>query len=1600
MYITMVEDKPISYQESATENHNTLASSKMDSIFSGKHCEASSEYVTAIYSYMPQHSDEINLRTGQKIKILSKDCRHSGAEGWWVGQEPKTGHVGVFPSGYVLNPDDITSSESPGANEMKANSFEQNIWNDVTFGIGNNTDKIIAAKTKEEMSLDKSPDSEVILRHGHVRTIPATELVQQQFIGSGAFGKVYRGLWREQDIALKVFDLATNQVDNEALHLCRLSHRNIVRFYGICRLDKSNSPALVMEYAYGGSLNMVLNQRPLLGPLVLLDWALQIASGMAYLHTDARICHRDLKSSNILIREAVQKPFSLNELQRCTLLITDFGMACRSSQLAPQQSKLGTVAYAAPEVCRQEGFSFKSDIWSYGVVLWELLTLDIPFRAMEQPRLLFIIAMYNYTLYVPPGIPDLFVQLLKDCWSPTPDSRPKFENIMARLKSCKDCSFVDLEPSELAQIQQDWRELIAVHYKEEQQTVAEALSSSFRSGSLDFSTELLTQLEMLRDYRESLDRVRADLVEKAHQLHIKEELYNRVADTMGQHFMFLAVLAANHFKDPTHKIQAAQPKPPPPRKRPFVRSIFKRWGTNGNPCSTHNDYVNSAYSSTNNFQLKDRKRSINYSQCTSNNRPHLNVNTNNSSDLNNSFCDETQSISRDTSSRVGCSQGGIPLISPPTDMKHVVHVDSDWFTGQGLCESTMRLFPSAKFTSSSVGSNNDKYRNMSSGHCYSPQIRTFANTKSDSNMTDKSHPKSPRIYSSGNNITDLRLREQRFVDVQTSSQRNLNRLARKQNFIRKFENKNNLDFLQKSSNHSVGFSNFFTPINSCCYDTNNDLHHSEHSGYHHCRVIQPIIGTDNRIRNNSSPPFFERRRSASGPVTFFTRYPKTNDQLKSNADESLFDRKLNELLCMICDHSMLLPTSGCTQHFSGRSLSTTTPPTACFSSDITESSYFLKPTRNSTVENVLLSAFRLLASFCFWGVEPDIDDEKANSLIPLYSTPRSFHNFGKISYPVAYCTSQSSQSYNKQKNAVRNATNSSLLFGQNESDFQHVLSSNSVCPIGKRKYKFSIQNTRRIQSADRRRNYKYNTSLKCPVCVNMGLDSVHPYEKFPDHQVEFGDPHSPFLGMLAGSGRRPNPSPNMKEINHSNFSIIPSHEMISSDKRENYFIHQHNEFLKDIKQKIGEQQQCKHTKLSDNNNNNSYQYTHCNLCNDNQMEIVAKNESTGKLNNAFHCPHLSVYIDYCQNGTRNKDIDVATIKTTLPYIPSSSHLAQRWSFEHSKELHKDICSSFCSFLSCRRLSIDCQSSMISDCLRSVDKHSISESVGPSIERNSTSQFSHSLVSMNPVGMSRDAYLKATQDGFLNRTIYEPSEDPKFYYSSYSNQTSQSDSLQRSNDNQSFSKSDVYPNIHALFIENSKSESGSEFESYDDANKSDYPNFILNSSSPPKHSQRPQNFYSPSKIHLSDSDKPPENNDYSYNLNVNIHTCRDDDDRVTLVPIQSEELSNVIQPYSDNAGKEETLAECYNGNSTSEMAVKRVLHRSQAMRERHRPAFLNLFRNRSLPSCVDSDCSCLESCSFLLCPSDNSVDEVSEFPHQAESSKSPSSPFVSLHSTFI
>jgi len=124
----------------------------------------------------------------------------------------------------------------------------------------------------------------------------------------GGFGKVYRGLWRGQKVAVKAIrhdepsadsTVAVESVRQEAKYYWIMNHVNVVALRGVC-LSPPNL-CLVMEYAAGGSLSRALQAyRQALPPDVLVDWAVQIARGMLYLHEEARVMlvHRDLKSSN------------------------------------------------------------------------------------------------------------------------------------------------------------------------------------------------------------------------------------------------------------------------------------------------------------------------------------------------------------------------------------------------------------------------------------------------------------------------------------------------------------------------------------------------------------------------------------------------------------------------------------------------------------------------------------------------------------------------------------------------------------------------------------------------------------------------------------------------------------------------------------------------------------------------------------------------------------------------------------------------------------------------------------------------------------------------------------------------------------------------------------------------------------------------------------------------------------------------------------------------------------------------------------------------------------------------------------------------------
>uniref|UniRef100_A0A668W0U2 mitogen-activated protein kinase kinase kinase n=1 Tax=Oreochromis aureus TaxID=47969 RepID=A0A668W0U2_OREAU len=265
--------------------------------------------------------------------------------------------------------------------------------------------------------------------------IDFSELTLEEIIGVGGFGKVYRAMWQGAEVAVKA----------EAKLFAMLSHPNIMGLLGVC-LQEPNL-CLIMEYARGGPLNRALAGKRI-PPCTLVDWAVQIARGMHYLHCQAivPIIHRDLKSSNSKSHLTFNK----------TLKITDFGLA-REWHRTTKMSAAGTYAWMAPEVIRSSTFSKGSDVWSYGVLLWELLTGEVPFRGIDGLAVAYGVAMNKMALPIPSTCPEPFARLMEDCWSPDPHSRPQFTAILDQLTAIEESGFFEMPAESFHSLQDDWK---------------------------------------------------------------------------------------------------------------------------------------------------------------------------------------------------------------------------------------------------------------------------------------------------------------------------------------------------------------------------------------------------------------------------------------------------------------------------------------------------------------------------------------------------------------------------------------------------------------------------------------------------------------------------------------------------------------------------------------------------------------------------------------------------------------------------------------------------------------------------------------------------------------------------------------------------------------------------------------------------------------------------------------------------------------------------------------------------------------------------------------------------------------------------------------
>ncbi|KAL7144327.1 hypothetical protein ABFS83_07G005300 [Erythranthe nasuta] len=248
-------------------------------------------------------------------------------------------------------------------------------------------------------------------------------------IGQGSCGTVYHALWYGSDVAVKVFSRQEYSDDvifsfrQEVSLMKRLRHPNILLFMGA--VTSPERLCIVTEFLPRGSLFRLLQRNT-----AKLEWrrrihmALDIARGMNYLHhNNPPIVHRDLKSSNLLVDK------------NWTVKVGDFGLSrLKHETYLTTKTGKGTPQWMAPEVLRNEPSDEKADIYSYGVILWELVTQKIPWESLNSMQVIGAVGFMNQRLDMPKDVDPQWASIIESCWHSEPQSRPSFQELMEKLK--------------------------------------------------------------------------------------------------------------------------------------------------------------------------------------------------------------------------------------------------------------------------------------------------------------------------------------------------------------------------------------------------------------------------------------------------------------------------------------------------------------------------------------------------------------------------------------------------------------------------------------------------------------------------------------------------------------------------------------------------------------------------------------------------------------------------------------------------------------------------------------------------------------------------------------------------------------------------------------------------------------------------------------------------------------------------------------------------------------------------------------------------------------------------------------------------------------
>ncbi|XP_033877371.3 tyrosine-protein kinase ITK/TSK-like [Acipenser ruthenus] len=440
--------------------------------------------VVALHDFIPQSAQDLMLYKQEEYIITDQSDPN-----WWTAQD-KNGDTGYIPSSYVIekSPDNLEAHEWYNKNITRAKA-EQLLFNEDKEGAfmvrdsrhaglytvsvftkahgsnGENNPRVkhyqirvtTCGETKfylaEKYTFNSIPElihyhqhnaAGLITRLRHVVSsgrekapmtagfsygvweIEPSELSFIQEVGSGQFGLVHLGYWRNVNhkVAIKMIRegaMSEEDFKEEAQVMTKLSHPKLVQLYGVC--TQQAPMCLVFEYMESGCLSDFLrSQRGSFSRETLLGMCLDVCEGMVYLES-ANFIHRDLAARNCLVGE--------NQ----TVKVSDFGMT-RFVLDDQYTSSLGSkfpVKWSAPEVIHYSKFSSKSDVWSFGVLMWEVYNEGkMPYENQTNGEVVKALSS-GLRLLKPKLASNLIYQLMEWSWKERPEDRPSFTLLFHEL---------------------------------------------------------------------------------------------------------------------------------------------------------------------------------------------------------------------------------------------------------------------------------------------------------------------------------------------------------------------------------------------------------------------------------------------------------------------------------------------------------------------------------------------------------------------------------------------------------------------------------------------------------------------------------------------------------------------------------------------------------------------------------------------------------------------------------------------------------------------------------------------------------------------------------------------------------------------------------------------------------------------------------------------------------------------------------------------------------------------------------------------------------------------------------------------------------------